>query len=907
MSNHTSSSLGLAEIGTGSTGGFGGFDVGTFAGPQHLLHPLRLGAAAGSGAEGSVQTFNSFHTHMSGAASTGGTSTSAVDNTPTSFFFHYPLCRGNVPPARWAHAAAVVGSVMWVYGGVGNSVLDDLCALDADTLSWRVVSSHAARSKDRPEKMLGHAAAAIGSKIWIFGGQQGRKFLRTLYCFDTETCTWTRRDADSLPPARAGHSMVTVHGSVIYMFGGQGKRLYNDLYKLDPLTGVFTEVEASGKPPSPRRGHSLVWDGRDYLVCFGGINQSSTDAQLSVFSLSRGAWFTPQAFGPSPSARTQHTAQLLSPGIILIFGGCNSTGTFFNDAVVLDTRTFTWHKPTLLNTAPAPRYHHTCSVVNGRIIIYGGINSKQTFDGVVVLETKFMSDINSVAEELFRMSADASVAASLFNAGGGGGVAAAPCSGAVSSSMPTNAASSPTGIAPTRLLTTPTAPGSSAPSQTSHHQHPQLQVVPAPGPPSDIGFNSSKSLEAVKIQLTDLLLRRNLEEQQLHTAKKAETTESLLFKEREAREGAVKELLQCKLLLAEAETAQSSAQTELQAAVAKSIREAAAASELRSQLEVLQGKLAAREEELQEARLLQDGLVKELGIMASRYSRLAVDVQEGADRGDRGGQQAGSTCTRLSSLSSMLVQATHGSVSLGGGGPSSGRDATAVYPVSSLQSCSHVVASAGGSGLGGGSSGVVEMLPASGCYSVPLPGNNVNSMLSSRQVAPSLSSHCTATVRTSNSQSSLQPSASCGNCCQQLLALLSESEVHRASLLESNQGLNEKVEELTAQNNMLYGQLQQMLAEAGALEPLSMGDLEELERKLDSSTRAVRSALTQRKIDEAQRRSSTEQAACAVCMEGPKAVVFNCGHQSCEPCSGKMTTCPFCRVQITARIRLFDA
>ncbi|EFJ46841.1 hypothetical protein VOLCADRAFT_92724 [Volvox carteri f. nagariensis] len=785
--------------------------------------------------------------------------------------------------------------------------------------------------------MLGHAAAATGSKIWIFGGQQGRKFLRTLYCFDTETCTWTRRDTDSMPPARAGHSMVTVHGSVIYMFGGQGKRLYNDLYKLDPITGIFTEVEASGKPPTPRRGHSLVWDGRDYLVCFGGINQSSTDSQLSVFSLSRGAWFTPQAFGPAPSARTQHTAQLLSPGVILIFGGCNSSGTFFNDAIVLDTRTFTWHKPTLLNTAPAPRYHHTCSVVNGRIIIYGGINSKQTFDGVVVLETKFLSDINSVAEELFRMSADATSAASLFNAAAAGGGAT---TAALPAGLQTSTANSPvnmTGSTGARLSAGPSVLSSQMQS-TAQHQHPPVQVVPQPGPASELGFSSSKSLEAVKIQLTDLLLRRNLEEQQLHTAKKAETTESLLIKEREAREAAVKELLQFKLLLAEAESAQASAQQELQGALAKATREAAAAAELRSQLEALQSKLATREEELQEARLLQDGLVKELGIMASRYSRLAVDVQEGAERGgpgggggsagDRGGgssagdrvsqqHHAGSSCTRRSSLSSMLAHATHGSGGLAvrglGGSPSIAREATAVYPVSSLQmgtASSSMVASAGGSVLAGGNSGIVDVLQASGCYSVPLPGHSTASMLSSRQVAPALSSHCTATIRTSASQSAIPQSTTptaCGNCCQQLLALLSEAEVHRASLLDSNQGLNEKVEELTAQNNMLYGQLQQMLAEGGALEPLSVGELEELERKLDSSSRAVRAALTQRKIDEAQRRSSTEQAACAVCMEGPKAVVFNCGHQSCEPCSVKMTTCPFCRVQITARIRLFDA
>lgn len=302
-------------------------------------------------------------------------------------------------------------------------------------------------------------------------------------------------------------------------------------------------------------------------------------------------------------------------------------------------------------------------------------------------------------------------------------------------------------------------------------------------------------------------------------------------------------------------------------------------------------KLEAREEELQEARLLQDGLVKELGIIASRYSRLAVDVQEGSERaaaeravgigGERGSNQAVSSCTRRSSLSSMLA---------------------AVYPLTSLGLGSNNFAAVSVCGGESSASGVV-----SGCHSVPLPAHIPAMMLSSRQPTPSLSTNCTATIRTSTSHATLPTTSTCGKCCQQLLALLSESEVHRASLLESNQGLNEKVEELTAGNNMLYGQLQQMLAEGSALEPLLVGELEDLERKLDCSTRAVRAALTQRKIDEAQRRRSSEQAACAVCMEYPKAIVFNCGHQSCEPCAGKVTTCPFCRVQIAARIRLFDA
>ncbi|GFR50878.1 hypothetical protein Agub_g13167, partial [Astrephomene gubernaculifera] len=724
---------------------------------EHLIFTAgrqQLGPARASlGGDISVRTINSTGTHMSGNE---GNSSGGQDALPASLFFHYPLCRGNVPPARWAHAAAVVDGVLWVYGGVGNSVLDDLCALDADTLSWRVVSTHAARAKDRPEKMLGHAAAAIGSKIWIFGGQQGRKFLRTLYCFDTETCTWTRRDTDSLPPARAGHAMVTVHGSVVYLFGGQGKRLYNDLYKLDPATGTFAEVEASGKPPTPRRGHSMVWDGKDYLVCFGGINASSTDAQLTVFSLSRGAWFTPQAFGPAPSARTQHTAQLLSPGVILIFGGCNSSGTFFNDTVLLDTRTFTWHKPTLLNTAPAPRYHHTCCVVNGRTVIYGGINSKQTFDGVVIVESKFMSDISSVAEELLRMSADASSApASMF--------------------MPTSNAPAGLATAPRMLssLVGPPGPAPSASSAQSLGGTQTAQSAQGPTQPGQGGAgagagaaeqlfagNSSKSLDAVKVQLTDLLLRRNLEEQQLHTAKKAETTESLLCKEREAREAAVKELLQCKLLLSEAEADKSAAQQQLQEVLGKANREAAALAGLRSQLEALQAKLASREEELQEARLLQDGLVKELGIMASRYSRLAVDIQEGGSGGaehtTRHSQQpttgitissgisgiGGSGTTNRSSLGSMLASQTvrlsaptPGSMAVAGGARNNNN----------------------GNGNNGSNNteatgGVVEAaVQPSGSYSVPLPEPSVRTMLTSGVGVPALSASCTASELNSSS------------------------------------------------------------------------------------------------------------------------------------------------------------
>lgn len=67
-----------------------------------------------------------------------------------------------------------------------------------------------------------------------------------------------------------------------------------------------------------------------------------------------------------------------------------------------------------------------------------------------------------------------------------------------------------------------------------------------------------------------------------------QNTETLLAKEREAREAAAKELLQYRLLLAEAEADRNAAQQQLQASQVRATREAAATAELRGQVEALQ-------------------------------------------------------------------------------------------------------------------------------------------------------------------------------------------------------------------------------------------------------------------------------------------------------------------------------
>jgi hypothetical protein len=75
---------------------------------------------------------------------------------------------------------------------------------------------------------------------------------------------------------------------------------------------------------------------------------------------------------------------------------------------------------------------------------------------------------------------------------------------------------------------------------------------------------------------------------------------------------------------------------------------------------------------------------------------------------------------------------------------------------------------------------------------------------------------------------------------------------------------------------------------------------------LETSTKAVRQVVLQRSIAEYQRQASAETLRCAVCMEAKRSLAFGCGHQTCDNCGDKMTVCPFCRQNITAKIRLFE-
>lgn len=153
------------------------------------------------------------------------------------------------------------------------------------------------------------------------------------------------------------------------------------------------------------------------------------------------------------------------------------------------------------------------------------------------------------------------------------------------------------------------------------------------------------------------------------------------------------------------------------------------------------------------------------------------------------------------------------------------------------------------------------------------------------------------------SDTSGPPSASA---CEQLLQLLSKSEQQRASLLEEATVLQRRCEQLQQDKLENERVLDRLEAKSTALDALSVEQLSDLESRLEAAARKVRETVMHRAIAEVQKKASSEQLQCSVCLEHPKSVVFNCGHQCCGACGAKMTACPFCRVAITTKIKLFD-
>ncbi|SCV70632.1 BQ2448_3394 [Microbotryum intermedium] len=238
--------------------------------------------------------------------------------------------RGEVPGPRVGHASVGVGNVLIVWGGDTKSRPEDLqddglYLLNLSTKEWTRVKTIG----PAPEGRYGHAASMVGSKFYIFGGQKDDGgFMNDLVWFDLQKLKagspkWTYIDYASgavVPPRRTGHTTVT-HGDCIYVFGGtDGQYHYNDTWCFDTNTGIWVELSCIGYIPVPREGHaSTLVD--DVMYVFGGRGVDGKDLEdLAAFEITNQRWFMFQNMGPAPTGRSGH-AMATWQNKVFVLGG----------------------------------------------------------------------------------------------------------------------------------------------------------------------------------------------------------------------------------------------------------------------------------------------------------------------------------------------------------------------------------------------------------------------------------------------------------------------------------------------------------------------------------------------------------------------------------------------------------
>lgn len=250
---------------------------------------------------------------------------------------------------------------------------------------------------DVPSGRWGHDMCLIDKRKAILIGGQGSKqqmakdsvwtlnLSQGCPSWQEENCTGGGADR------RIGHTVTyDPEKKVLYVYGGsKTKRWFSDVNILDLQTNTWSAVKAVGNAPT-RAYHSCNLFYGELLV-FGGVfpnpdpEPDGCSNELYIFNTGSNNWYKPITRGTPPKPKSGHSASLLEDRLV-IFGGWDFPQCF-NDVSVIDLAMMEFSSPVLSGTFPSPRSWHASAVLpRQRIFIHGGYDGNQILTDSFVLE-----------------------------------------------------------------------------------------------------------------------------------------------------------------------------------------------------------------------------------------------------------------------------------------------------------------------------------------------------------------------------------------------------------------------------------------------------------------------------------------------------------------------------------------
>lgn len=209
--------------------------------------------------------------------------------------------------ARSSHTLTAIGSTLYLTGGEHAPRVplgSDVYAYSLSDKAWRRLAT----TGTPPPLRNAHAAAAIGSDLYVFGGRCGidigEAALNDLWRLDTATATWHAvrlADGSPAPPPRS-YAAATATAGKLYLFGGCGAgstgRL-NDLWEFDPTASAWRQLPSSDAIPG-RGGPGFVAAEGALFVIAGFAGRETNDVHR--FHLATEAWDCPNCFSCTGAA-----------------------------------------------------------------------------------------------------------------------------------------------------------------------------------------------------------------------------------------------------------------------------------------------------------------------------------------------------------------------------------------------------------------------------------------------------------------------------------------------------------------------------------------------------------------------------------------------------------------------------
>jgi N-acetylneuraminic acid mutarotase len=296
-------------------------------------------------------------------------SKSGMNNSPeASEAYHFLwTSRAALATARYGACAAAIGAKVYVMGGMES---DDITVskatqvLDTTTDTWST-------DDDLPQALYRACALAYGGQIYVFGGHDGSSAKADIYRFNPSASALSRWSKLSVALGTARfRASAALMGSRAYIVGGNdgsGNLASTEVADLSAMTVNSTAIDVLG---TAVQQHTALAVG-NYVYVFGGDAGSPDVLRLDPSAAPSTQWTTLTGYDAIESF------DMAAGGTVN--GKAYTIGGYWTAPPYADKscRSFDPAGPSAASGTdmPTARYEAACAVVNGTIIVIGGITS----------------------------------------------------------------------------------------------------------------------------------------------------------------------------------------------------------------------------------------------------------------------------------------------------------------------------------------------------------------------------------------------------------------------------------------------------------------------------------------------------------------------------------------------------